>query len=253
MSGMFSTREFGDDYHDRYDDGYESDDFLPMNDSTGDRSTNPMDDMFREPAGDFNRFDDYFDNSYGLQGPSTRPSSHAFDPPVDGGPRTPTLFSDHLIEEMAHERSIDLPRREIWEDEELGQRKGTNESDTLHGIWTDDYRQRPSLLMEPLPGGMIPTARETMPELTRGPYLYSREQSTRERTFPGHNDSMPEGAVGYIGRDEEYGFGHRRGPSMWPAEAVDEEFMRRREEDSNWSPPDWFPEERTRWPGDGRY
>ena len=249
MSGMFPPREFDGEYN----DGYESDQLLPNDDRMGDRSINSMDDMFREPAGDPDRFDDPYDNSYAPLEPRTRPSSHAFDPPVDGGPRTPTLFSDHLIENMAHERSIDLPRREIWEDEELGQRKGINESEELHGVWTDDYRQRPSLLMEPLPGGMIPTARETMPELNRGPYRYGREFSTNERTFPGHNESMPEGTVGYIGRDEEYGFGHGRGPSMWPAEAVDDEFIRKREENPDWSPPDWFPEERTRWPGDGRY
>ena len=109
MSGMFSSRWLDGGYNDRYNDGYDDgyeDDELFMDERMGDRPMHPMEDMFHEPAGHPDNFTDYFDNSYAPQGPRTRPSSSAFDPPVDGGPRTPTLFSDHLIEEMAHERSM---------------------------------------------------------------------------------------------------------------------------------------------------
>ncbi|KAK5129910.1 hypothetical protein LTR08_002711 [Meristemomyces frigidus] len=220
----YNPRDYGyedDDYDDGYDDEYEDeygyghDDYAPMGGRIGGR-------------------------------PRSRPAFGAFDPAVDGGPRTPTLFSDHMIEEMAHDRGIALPRREIFEDEFLGQRREDNPEGELEGMWTDDYRQRPSLLNEPLPGGMAPTARETMPMMTRW-------GGTLERRFPGHNESMPEGTVGYVGRDEQYGWGHGDGPSMWPAEAVDERFVRAREADPDYSPPDTFDEARTRFPGDGRW
>ncbi|KAK5122927.1 hypothetical protein LTR85_003492 [Meristemomyces frigidus] len=173
-------------------------------------------------------------------GPS-RPVSGAFaydDPGIDRGPRTPTLFSDDVVHGFANERGLDLPRREIYEDEFLGSRKGHNFSDELAGAWTDDYIQRLSLLNEPLPDIMIPTARTTMPEMRKG--------SALERTFPGHKDSMPEGAIGYVGRDEVMSWGNG-GPTMYPSEVVDDEFIRNREADPDWSPPDIYEGDRYRW------
>lgn len=140
------------------------------------------------PPGDPTRFQDQLAGFMTPPGPASRPVSGTFDPGVDGGPTTPTLFSDHTVQGLADERDIDLPQRHIYEDEFLGQRKGDNYGEEMPGVWTDDYSQRPSLLGEPLPGGMAPTARETMPKTYHG--------SSLERTFPGHNESMPEGTVG---------------------------------------------------------
>ncbi|KAK4540063.1 hypothetical protein LTR36_009804 [Oleoguttula mirabilis] len=186
--------------------------------------------MMREPCNP-GRFADQLSGFLTPPGQRSRPVSGAFgasyDPGVDNGPRTPTLFSDELIHGFAAERGIDLPRVELYEDEFLGSRRGDNYSDELSGVYNEDFNERPSLLNEPLPDGMTPTARTTMPRMRHGNSL--------ERNFPGHNDSMPEGTIGYVGRGEASTWGNI-GPAMYPAEDVDEEFIRNREADPDWSP-----------------
>lgn len=199
---------------------------------------NPMTSM--GPPADPSRFSEQLAGSLTPPPAASRPISGAYDPGIAGGPETPQLFSDHMIHGLADERGIDLPPHPpLYEDEFLGQRKGDNYASQLHGVWDEDFNERPGLLNERLPGGMMPTARETMPAMRMG--------SSLERTFPGHNESMPEGAVGYVGRDEPYGWGVGGGPSMYPAEAVNEEFIGNKERDAGWSPPDVYDMSRTRF------
>ncbi|TKA74608.1 hypothetical protein B0A55_05442 [Friedmanniomyces simplex] len=118
---------------------------------------------------------------------------------------------------------FDLDNDTLDEDEFLGQRPGNNRSDRLQGVWTEDFREQRPLLTEGFPSGLAPTARS-------GPFPPGR-------SWPGWNESMPEGAVGYIARGEEWTFGDEMGgPNMYPAEMVDAEFIAAREADPDWSP-----------------
>jgi hypothetical protein len=119
--------------------------------------------------------------------------------PGPGGNWHQTMLSDNLLDDMAYERGIDLPQRRVGNDEFLGQPYGFNYGSDLPDYFTDDYGTRPTLLDSGFPGGMRPTAATTMPSTVHG-------HATSE-SWPGWNDSMPEGAVGYVARDEPWSWG----------------------------------------------
>jgi hypothetical protein len=118
------------------------------------------------------------------------------------------------------------------EDEYLGQYRGINYPDQLDPVWSEDYRLIPSTLTEGCPGGMIPNARTTMPELSRGTW-----GSTRERKFPGWNPSMPEGAIGYTHWSNWEILDQPGGPRLWLADMTTPGFIMNKEADWDWSPP----------------
>ncbi|KAK0274695.1 hypothetical protein LTR35_011477 [Friedmanniomyces endolithicus] len=99
---------------------------------------------------------------------------------------------------------FDLENGMLEEDEYVGQRPGDNVSDRLQGVWTEEFREQRPLLYEGFPGGSVPTA-------GRGPW-------PRGRSWPGWNESMPVGAVGYVGRNEGMFWGHEEygGPRAYP-------------------------------------
>ncbi|KAK5110577.1 hypothetical protein LTR62_005770 [Meristemomyces frigidus] len=214
-------------------------------------SYDPMDDDLYGPA---------FEHQPGSMRPPYRPGTfdHDMGRPLTPTDRQPlydnddpggmnghyreTLLSDGLIDQLGHERGLHIPPRN--DDYELyGQPQGSNCSDEFRAVGTaeDDHYggRRPSLLSEGLPGGMRPTASEIMPELRQ---RMSGLHPRFEGGWPGWNDSMPEGAVGYVQRGEAENWGHvRRGaPRMHPAEFVDEEFIQAREADPDWSPSECF-------------
>ncbi|KAI7241715.1 hypothetical protein KC330_g481 [Hortaea werneckii] len=177
--------------------------------------------------------------------PEARDSLLMPPPPKPGASQIPAAAApsfpggrDVIIDSAAG--AIDLghpPSDPLYHDEYLGQYRSRPTIGTLHGAPDVDFQPRPALLTEPLPGGHVPNARTTLP------------RHRRERTFPGHNPTMPEGAVGYVGRDEAVRWGHLGGPSMYPAEAIGPEEMAMREADPRYSPPGSFPDIRTAYRG----
>ncbi|KAK4552896.1 hypothetical protein LTR86_010028 [Recurvomyces mirabilis] len=166
-------------------------------------------------------------------------SDSDYDPGMNGHWHD-TLLNDGLLSSLAAERAIALQDRQIDYDEFFGQNPDRfNYGGRLHGSYDDDFREQGSLLMEGLPGGMRPTAREEMPGLRHGGDLdFPQRVEEVERGWSGWNDSMPAGAVGYVGRYEPRGWGHQ-GPRMYPGEIVDDDFIRNREADAGWDPPDF--------------
>lgn len=149
------------------------------------------------------------------------------------------------LEEYSDDYPIGAP---LFDDMYLGQHRSAPPYGHLHGSFDDDFHMRPALLTEPLPGGAIPMAREDMPRT----YPIGRGERTmldRDRRWPGPNEAWPEGAIGYVGRDEPNRWGHYDGPSMWPAEVIGLEQIAMKERDADWSPPGEFLEERTRFGG----
>ena len=112
------------------------------------------------------------------------------------------LFDDQMIEEMADERDSELFRHRLneGEGEFWGQQHGYNDSSELTGNLRADGRQRESLLTEGFPGGMRPTA----------PSMRQLIADGGRSGWPGHNDSMPEGAIGYLSEEEMESL--RKGP-----------------------------------------
>ncbi|KAI7280296.1 hypothetical protein KC345_g4839 [Hortaea werneckii] len=182
-------------------------------------------------------------------GPSTDPGARDTflmpPPPRPGATQIPAAAApsfpggrDILIGSAAGAMDFGHPPTDpLGRDEYLGQYRSPPVLGTLHGAPDVDFQPRPALLTEPLPGGHIPNARTTLP------------RHRRETTFPGNNPTMPEGAVGYVGRDEAVRWGHLGGPSMYPAEAMGPEEMAMREADPRYSPPGSFPDIRTAYRG----
>lgn len=80
------------------------------------------------------------------------PMEQPLSPPAPHDPAyTPDLVGDNLMEDLAHEKGIDLPPREMEENEYLGMDRAPNFDDNLRGVWRDDYSRGFSMLTEPHP------------------------------------------------------------------------------------------------------
>ena len=165
-----------------------------------------------------------FDHDCLVRGPTPRPHSpggyrdEPYRDPYDPqgfayGTGREALLSDDLLEDLAEERGIDLARQDMQEDMFRGQHPDPRFDGSLHGVWTGDYHDdRPSLLTESMPGGSAPTARELPQNADMDRWPLNRIRNVRENTFPGWNPSMPQGAVGYVEREEPFSWGHDSGP-----------------------------------------
>ena len=132
---------------------------------------------------------------------------HAGEPPsplglIDRSVRGPHAFGNDDTAGFAEE--------ELEDNEWLGQVPGVNPSGALDGVPTDNDltpSTHESLLTEGFPSGSGPTAATDMPPMWHG--------SATRRRFSGRNDTMPPGAVQYVGRDEERSWGDGvYGPNM---------------------------------------
>jgi len=169
---------------------------------------------------------------------------HDFGPGYDRGslrftsgplPIDDRIFNS-FIDEKAYLHNDNWPVGMLDENEFLGTQPGINYGSQLRGNYRDaeTYMRRRSLLTEPIAGGIVPTARTTMPKMWLHP---SGRRVEIERTWSGHNDSMPQGAVDYVGVDEPWTWGPGCEKTTYPAEIVDYDFVRSREMDPDWSPP----------------
>ena len=121
-----------------------------------------------------------------------------------------------LDDELNNERSI---RRQSSENDFYDRPSSFMDDSRFRGVIAADGRRRPCLLTEAFPGDMRPNAQRRFPTGRRG-----------RQAWPGHNETMPEGAIGYIGRDEPEGFGRPNGPFMHPTDRkIDLEYVRRHE------------------------
>ena len=145
--------------------------------------------------------------------------------PGIGDPASPGLMGQHT-RDFAMERDIpfeeqhrglpELDRDEFMSTMPPGGPDGINYSDRLQGMYEDDYSRRPSLLTEPV---------------TLNPNRFGEE----------HREGWPEGAIDYIGQNELENNWPRY--SMIPGDRINDEYIRNKEADPGWSPPEsafWY-------------
>ncbi|KAK1078270.1 hypothetical protein LTR33_007376 [Friedmanniomyces endolithicus] len=183
----------------------------------------PMDNYGIDDEGPFsNALYDEMEREHYYNSPS--PPGYGYDHAHRSGAPSPETPRQRGFDGSFAGPGFDLENGMLEYDEYVGQRPGDNRSDRLQGVWTEEFRERRPLLYEGFPGGSVPTA-------GRGPW-------PRGRSWPGWNESMPPGAVGYVGRDEALFWGHEEygGPRMYPADMVDDQFIAAREADPDWSP-----------------